>query len=372
MVMFFSGFTLSSAVTLLLYRSETILDSRLHAETKVGISLGTGVLCGLVTMLVSSIGLLVSGLQLGSLLSLAILVIIGQSHSLTPTWVSLSTILAFSIFTAVFTLHWQKFFAVVYTSVLGAAVMMLCLDYLLGTFMLPDQVHDILSEADPRPFCWYNWVITGTWPVMSFIGLAVQWSVSARGVSHTGEVRLHFLQLGRVNIRVKVIPIPFSSTSQTKEISEETWIQRVQKKTSVTSWAKASTTATIHRRCAGPGRSCEKPPIYQTFHSCCEYFFRFVFQSYLRRLQEHQMGTGSSTSSVSTITHTLIDFDFETGSMVPLTTASPVFTVWRCADELSSWLMCTTLMNLDTCRCLSTWRGVKQGWSLSDMWDSYI
>lgn len=39
------------------------------------------------------------------------------------------------------------------------------------------------------------------------------------------------------------------------------------------------------------------------------------------------MGTGSSTSSVSTIAHTLIDFDFETGSMVPLTAASPVFTV---------------------------------------------
>lgn len=53
----------------------------------------------------------------------------------------------------------------------------------------------------------------------------------------------------------------------------------------------------------------------------------FAFQSYLQRLQEHQMGTGSSTSSVSTITHTLIDFDFETGSMVPLTAASPVFTV---------------------------------------------
>lgn len=39
------------------------------------------------------------------------------------------------------------------------------------------------------------------------------------------------------------------------------------------------------------------------------------------------MGTGSSASSVSTIAHTLIDFDFETGSMVPLTAASPVFAV---------------------------------------------
>lgn len=89
-----------------------------------------------------------------------------------------------------------------------------------------------------------------------------------------------------------------------------------------------------------------------TFNRCssyCECFFRFAFQSYLRRLQEHQMGTGSSTSSVSTITHTLIDFDFETGSMVPLTAASPAFTVWSSADLPSSRLMCTTLRNLDTC-----------------------
>ncbi|TWW57008.1 Transmembrane protein 198 [Takifugu flavidus] len=188
MVMFFSGFTLSSAATLLLYHKEPILDSRLRTETKVGISLGMGVLCGLMTMLVSTIGLLLSGLQLGGLLSLALLVVIGQFHSLTPVWVPLGTTLVLSVVAAIFTLHWQKFFTVVYTSVFGAALMMLCVDYLLGTFVLPDQ-------------------------------------------------------------------------------------------------------------------------------------------SYLRRLQEHQMGTGSSTSSVSTITHTLIDFDFETGSMVPLTAASPTFTI---------------------------------------------
>lgn len=52
-----------------------------------------------------------------------------------------------------------------------------------------------------------------------------------------------------------------------------------------------------------------------------------VSQSYLHRLQEHQMGTGSSTSSISTITHSPMDLNFETGSMVPLTAASPTFTV---------------------------------------------
>lgn len=195
MVMFFSGFTLSSAAALLFYRLEAILDSQLRSETKAGISLGVGVLCGLVTLWVSSLGLLVSGLQLGSLLSVAVLVVIGQFHSLTPAWVSLGAVLAPSIVTAVFTLRWQKFFTVVYTCVFGGAIMMLCVDYLLGTFMLPGQVHDILSEVVPRPFCWFNWAIAGIWPVVSVLGLAVQWGVSARGVSHTGEDSLRQVRL---------------------------------------------------------------------------------------------------------------------------------------------------------------------------------
>lgn len=222
MVMFFAGFTLSSAATLLLCRSEPILDSQLGPETQGGISLGVGVLFGLATMSVSALGLLVSGLQLGGLLSLAVLVTTGQFHSLTPAWASLGTMLALSVVTAVLTLRWQKFFAVVYTSVFGAAVMMLCVDYLLGTFTLPDQVHDVLSEVVPRPFCWFSWVMAGTWPVLSFIGLTVQWRVSARGVSHTGKLPVHLLQLSCVSMRGGLIPMFSSSASQTEEIFQET------------------------------------------------------------------------------------------------------------------------------------------------------
>ncbi|XP_056896234.1 transmembrane protein 198-like [Takifugu flavidus] len=277
MVMFFSGFTLSSAATLLLYHKEPILDSRLRTETKVGISLGMGVLCGLMTMLVSTIGLLLSGLQLGGLLSLALLVVIGQFHSLTPVWVPLGTTLVLSVVAAIFTLHWQKFFTVVYTSVFGAALMMLCVDYLLGTFVLPDQVHDMLCEVAPRPFCWFNWVIAGIWPLMSLVGAAVQWSVTARGVTHTASHYKH------------------------KKYSKKHKYRESRRR------------HPAHRR--------RRPPPLK------RYAGDVLAPSYLRRLQEHQMGTGSSTSSVSTITHTLIDFDFETGSMVPLTAASPTFTI---------------------------------------------
>lgn len=185
MVMFFSGFMSGTAAVLLLYHKEPVLDVQLGTETKAGIGLGVGVLCGLMTMLVSTMGLLLSGLQLGTLLSLAILVVIGQFHSLTPVWVPLSFVLAASIITAVSSLQWQKLFSIFYTSVFGATTVMLCVDYLVGTFVLPEQVYDMLCQVAPRPLCWFNWAITGICPTLSLLGVLVQWRFTAKGVSHT-------------------------------------------------------------------------------------------------------------------------------------------------------------------------------------------
>uniref|UniRef100_A0A3Q0S7F4 Transmembrane protein 198 n=1 Tax=Amphilophus citrinellus TaxID=61819 RepID=A0A3Q0S7F4_AMPCI len=278
MAMFFSGFLLSSVAVLLLYHKEPVLSTHLETETKAGIGLGVAVLCGLVTMLITTVGLLISGLQLGSLLSLSILVVIGQFHSLTPVWVPLSVVLAASMAAAVFTLQWQKLFSIIYTSVFGATAVMLCVDYLVGAFVLPDQVYDIFSQVAQRPFCWFDWAITGICPVLSLSGVLVQWWFTAKEMSHTG---------GEFN-------------SQKKHTKKHTYRES--------------------RRRPQPHRRRRPPPLKR-------YTGDVLAPSYLQSLQERQMGTGSSKSSVSTITHTLIDFDFETGSMVPLTTASPVFTV---------------------------------------------
>lgn len=277
MVMFFSGFLLASGGVLLIYFKEPSLNAHFGMETKAGIGLGVGVLCGLMTMLVPTIGLLFSGLQLGCLLSLSALVVVAQVHSLTPVWVPLCVVLAVSIVMAVATLQWQKLFSIVYMSAFGATVVALCVDYLIGTFVLPDQVYDLFCEDDPRPLCWYNWAIAGICPVLSLVGVLVQWCFTAKGVSHREAELAH-----RRNTK--------------KYRYKET------------------------RKRPPPHRRRRPPPLKR-------YAGDVLAPSYLQSLQERQMGTGSSTSSISTITHTLIDFDFETGSMVPLTAASPVFNV---------------------------------------------
>lgn len=184
MVMFFSGFMLGSAAVLLLYHKEPVLDTQLGMETKAGICLGMGVLCGLMTLLVYTMGLFLTGLQLGWLISLVVLVVFGQFYSLNPVWVPLSAALAASIVTAVFTLQWQKPFTIISTAVFGATTMMLCVDYLLGTFMLPAQVYDLLCQVAPHSFCWFNWAITGISPILSVTGVLVQWKFTAHNVSH--------------------------------------------------------------------------------------------------------------------------------------------------------------------------------------------
>ncbi|XP_014841015.1 PREDICTED: transmembrane protein 198-like [Poecilia mexicana] len=278
MVMFFSGFMFASSAVLLFYHKEPDFTGQLREDAKAGIGLGVGVLCGLFTALVSTLGLLLCGLQLGSLLSLSMLVIVGQFHSLAPIWVPLCAVLAASIASAVFSLQWQRLFSIFYTSVFGATTVMLCADYMVGAFVLPHQVYDMFCEAAPRPFCWFNWAITGICPVLSTVGVLVQWWFTARGVSHFE---------GAIKKQKK---------NETKQKCRE------------------------GRRRPRQYRQRRPPPLKR-------YAGDVLAPSYLHKLQERQLGTGSSASSVSTITHTLIDFNFETGSMVPLTSASPIFTV---------------------------------------------
>ncbi|XP_072305294.1 transmembrane protein 198-like [Eucyclogobius newberryi] len=276
-VLFFSGFLFGSAAVLLLYHKEPALDSHLSLETRAGIGLGVGVLCGLVAMLVSAVGYILSGLQLGALTCLALLVPAGQFWVLSSEWVPVGSMLALGIITAVFTLLWHKLFMVLYTCVYGAVTVMLCLDYVIGTFAMPEQVYGLLRHGVGRPLCWFDWAVAGIWPLLSLVGGLVQWRWTAR----------ELLQ---------------------KEAHQKKKKEHVLK----------------HRHFVQGGR---RPHRKRRPLPLKRYASDVLAPSYIQSLQERRMGTSSSCSSVSTITHTLIDFDFETGSMVPLTACSPVFAV---------------------------------------------
>ncbi|KAL2091360.1 hypothetical protein ACEWY4_013623 [Coilia grayii] len=285
-VMFLSGLMFGSVIIFLLCHKERVLDTQLSVEASAGIGLGIGLLCGLVTMLVRSVGLFMTGLLLGLLLALAALLVTHQFYTPTTVWVPLGALLGAGMLCAVMTLQWQRLFTILSTSVFGAAIMTVCADYFVEMLALAMHVYNCLRlEPAPPPLCWYSWVILGIWPTLSMMGVLVQWKLTAEGFSHTEVI------ISRRQKRVQLMRIRQRDAKKRQQSGGQEGTYR-RKPTPV-------------KRYAGD----------------------LLAPSYLQSLRDRQMGTGNSLSSLGTANHTMIDFDYETGSTVPLTATTPVIRV---------------------------------------------
>lgn len=274
-VMFLSGLVFGSGIGYLLCLREQLLDSPLDAETRAGISLGIGLLGGLVSILVRCVGLFLTGLHMGLLLSITAMLAAGQFYPvLSPVWVPAGTVFGTGVFFAVLTLCWQKSMTVAATGTLGAAIIVTCLDYCMKTPMLVWRAYIRLQKNQENMLCWYSWLMLGIWIVVAALGNLVQYKYTTKGTSHTEvtgkQKQLHLMKFRQTNTR----QLP-------------------------------------------AGKYRRRPPLLK------RYAGDVLAPSYLANLRERQMSTGSSVSSLSTVYHTMIDFDFETGSMVPLTTSVP-------------------------------------------------
>ncbi|KAM9766761.1 transmembrane protein 198 [Menidia menidia] len=186
-VMFLTGLMFGSVVIFMLCHKERVLDAPLSAEASVGIGLGIGTLCGLVTMLVRSVGLFMVGLLLGLLVGLATLVGMEELSSSPPrsVWVPLGVLLGLGMLFAVLTLQWQRLFTTLSTAAFGAAVITVALDYFVELFALVLYVYQRLKAESGGPACWLTWLLLGVWPALTLLGVLVQWKVTAGGYSHT-------------------------------------------------------------------------------------------------------------------------------------------------------------------------------------------
>lgn len=183
--MFLTGLMFGSIIIFMLCYKERVLDTQLSVEASVGIGLGIGVLCGLVTMLVSSVGLFMVGLLLGLLLAVATLVVMEQFYHPPTVWIPIALLLGVGMLFAVLTLQWQRFFTTLSTAVFGSAIMTVTVDYFIELFLLVQYIYERIKVAPARPVCWYSWVILGIWPLLTTLGVLVQWKVTAEGYSHT-------------------------------------------------------------------------------------------------------------------------------------------------------------------------------------------
>lgn len=198
LVMFLSGLVFGTGIGYLLCLREQLLDSPLDAETRAGISLGIGLLGGLVSILVRCVGLFLTGLHMGLLLSTTALLAAAQYYPvLSPVWVPAGTVLGTGIFFAVLTMCWQRSMTIAATATLGAAIIMTCMDYCMETPMLVWREYVGLQRNQQNVLCWYSWVMLGIWPVVATLGNLVQWKYTAKGMLHTEGKRFEVTSINR-------------------------------------------------------------------------------------------------------------------------------------------------------------------------------
>uniref|UniRef100_A0A8D0HI20 Transmembrane protein 198 n=1 Tax=Sphenodon punctatus TaxID=8508 RepID=A0A8D0HI20_SPHPU len=282
-IMFLSGLLFGAAVIFLLCYKERILETQLSLEVSGGIALGIGALCGLVTMLVHSVGLFLTGLLLGLLVAVAGLVATAPLYTPSSAWVPAGSLLGLALLGAVLALRWQKVLTVLSTAAFGGAVLSLCLDYFVEGLVLGWHVYDRLRLAPAPPLCWPGWVVLATWPLLALLGALLQWKVTADGFSHTDVVlSRHRKQLRLLRIRQR----------EAKRRHSQPPLE-------------------------GSGSYRHKPPPTAPVK---RYAGDVLAPSYIQSMRDRQrLGTSTSLNSLSACAQTTVDIDYDSSSTVPLT-----------------------------------------------------
>uniref|UniRef100_W5MVD5 Transmembrane protein 198 n=1 Tax=Lepisosteus oculatus TaxID=7918 RepID=W5MVD5_LEPOC len=303
-VMFLTGLMFGSIIIFMLCYKERVLDTQLSVEASVGIGLGIGVLCGLVTMLVRSVGLFMVGLLLGLLVAVATLVVMEQFYHPPTVWIPLGLLLGTGMLFAVLTLQWQRCFTTLSTAVFGSAVITVTVDYFIELFLLVRYVYERIKVAPARPVCWFSWVILGVWPVLTLLGVLVQWKVTAEGYSHTEEVLnnyamiYQFQRMAVLNHRAQHVicvvspPMPRPPCAPPPPAPPPLLSQ--------------------------PTKPLHPEPAYRRKPNPIRRFDGDVLSpSYIQSFRDRQ--TGYPQRGLGSGAHTIVDLDYDCGSTVPLT-----------------------------------------------------
>ncbi|XP_077436957.1 transmembrane protein 198 [Vanacampus margaritifer] len=328
-VLFLTGLMFGSVVIFMLCYKERVMDTQLSIEASVGIGLGIGTLCGLVTMLVRSVGLFMVGLLLGLLVGVASLVVMEEFYHPRTVWVPLGILLGSGTLFAVLTLQWQRCFVTFSTATFGSAIITITVDYFIELFAMVQYVYDRLKVAPKKPVCWFTWVIMGVWPVLALLGVLIQWKVTAEGFSHTEVV------LSRQQRRVQLMRI----RQREERLKKENENKKKKKQQNQKSGQKQKANSLHHQQYHHPGTSHShhvarntqppKVPPPQTepgFHRKPNPKKRFegdvLSPSYIRNFRDRQTDRRAYSHSRMMSRSRMAELDYDCGSQVPLTAPS--------------------------------------------------
>uniref|UniRef100_A0A3P9H3B8 Transmembrane protein 198 n=1 Tax=Oryzias latipes TaxID=8090 RepID=A0A3P9H3B8_ORYLA len=317
-VLFLTGLMFGSVVIFMLCYKERVMDTQLSVEASVGIGLGIGTLCGLVTMLVRSVGLFMVGLLLGLLAGIASLVVMEEFYHPKTVWVPVGILLGSGTLFAVLTLQWQRCFVTLSTATFGSAIITVTVDYFIELFALVNYIYERLKVAPKKPLCWFTWVIMGVWPVLALLGVLIQWKVTAEGFSHTEVV------LSRQQRKIQLMRLK----QREEKLKKEKENKKKKKRQNQKNQYHHPTASHLHHQNQSsqppkvPPLPSQTEPGYHRKPNPKKRFDGDVLSpSYIRSFRDRH--TDKRVYSHSRISRSrMADLDYDCGSQVPLTTSS--------------------------------------------------
>ena len=106
-------------------------------------------------------------------------------------WGPLGLLLGGGLLCALLTLRWPRPLTTLATAVTGAALIATAADYFAELLLLARYAVERLRAAPVPPLCWRSWALLALWPLLSLMGVLVQWRVTAERDSHTEGERVH-------------------------------------------------------------------------------------------------------------------------------------------------------------------------------------
>ncbi|KAL1513491.1 hypothetical protein ABEB36_002895 [Hypothenemus hampei] len=183
--MFLTGFIFACSLVYLICLQGDLLPSYGNAA----VAALAGLLFGLITMLVQYVGLFISGLHSGLLLGLAGLLVadhmVEETSPKGSVWLSIAVLLGCSLVYAIFNLYFRKGLTIVGWSLYGGACLSVTIDYFLENLSMLSWIwpRASLKPVQPPP-CWFSWIVLGSWPFFTIVGILVQSCITGRGQHH--------------------------------------------------------------------------------------------------------------------------------------------------------------------------------------------
>ncbi|GFN73788.1 transmembrane protein 198-like [Plakobranchus ocellatus] len=185
-VLFLTGFLLA---TVLLYMILEEQGNLLPPEGTLACAVGAGILLGLLSMLIPYVGLVLTGFSLGAGAAAAAMVVVEQFTHPPTRWISWGVFLLLGLIFGILGLKFPKGITIAGTSVIGSAVGLAGVDYFLELSRASLYLWDRLMTTWSSQMCWYSWLMLALWPVVTILGMLVQWKCTGADVDH--HIALH-------------------------------------------------------------------------------------------------------------------------------------------------------------------------------------